>query len=577
MHPPTAYAPTTSYERIEVLRGVQTLAYGGGGPGGTILFERVTPRFDADDRFRGRADAGYRHNGDGWDVAADLAGGTSQGFLRVLASHSEADNYEDGGGNEVRSAFESTNGTVVLGYTPSDQTRLEFTYERDELRDELFAGAGMDSPKSDNDTYRLKFDTSEVGGFVDTLRAEVYRSEIDHVMDNYTLREPANPMMLMRAPSTSDTTGGRLVSELESGIGLWKIGIDFQNNDRDAIRVNDANDTLNSVLWPGVSIDQTGIFGELMHFFGNDDRLIAGLRYDRVRSDASKADVTPDMPPLSPNDLYAIYYDGAQARKRTEDNWGGLLRWERDVSQGWGTVYAGLSRTVRTADATERFIASNAMMPSGRWVGNPEIDPEKHHQIEVGLVTERDAWNLGASVFYNDVDDYILRDRFHQPDNNATIYRNVSATLIGGEISMAYRWTGNWTSNLGLAYVWAENDTDNRPIAQIPPFEAIASIDYTTSRWEGGARVRAAARQNRVDDDPMTGSGLDTGETPGWAVFDLYGRYRFDRGVSLDFGVDNLFDKEYAQHLNRASAFDPLQVQVNEPGVSAWVRLSAKF
>ena len=89
--------------------------------------------------------------------------------------------------------------------------------------------------------------------------------------------------------------------------------------------------------------------------------------------------------------------------------------------------------------------------------------------------------------------------------------------------------------------------------------------------------MRAAAEQTRVDDDPMTGSGLDTGETPGWAVLDLYGRYRISDRVSLDVGVDNLFDKEYAQHLNRSSAFDPTQVQVNEPGMSAWIKVSARF
>lgn len=576
MDPPTAYAPATGYERITVIKGVQTLEYGGGGPGGTILLERVTPRFTTDDRLRASADAGYRENGDGWDLAADVAAGSPQGYARFIASHSEADNYEDGAGNEVRSAYEDTSGAILLGYTPSDDTRVEFSAERQQLRDVLFAGAGMDSPESDNDTYRLKFETADLGVLA-KLRGEIYRSEVDHVMDNYTLREPANPMMMMRAPSTSDTTGGRLVTEVDSGIGRWKLGVDFQNNDRDAVRINDFNDTLNSVLWPGVSIDQTGVFAELTHGFTQADRLIAGLRYDRVSADASKADLDPPGMPMSPNALYAMYYDGAQAEERNEDNWGGLLRWEHDLANGLGTAYAGLSRTVRTADASERYIASNASSPDGRWVGNPLIDPEKHHQLELGVQLQRNAWDLEASVFYNDVDDYILRDRYHQAGNNATIYRNVSATLIGGEVTAGYRWSPNWRAGLGLAYVRAENDTDDMPIAQIPPLEAIATLDYTANKWEAGARVRAAAKQNRVDDDPMTGSGLDTGKTPGWGVVDLYGRYHFSDSVSLDIGVDNLFDKEYAQHLNRSSAFDPQQVQVNEPGMSAWIKISARF
>ena len=576
MDPPTAYAPATGYERITVIKGVRTLEYGGGGPGGTILLERVTPRFVTDEQWRASADAGYRSNGDGWDVAADLAAGSPTGFARIIASHSEADNYDDGGGNEVRSAYEDNTGALLLGYTPNEDTRIELSAERQQLRDVLFAGAGMDSPKSDNDTYRLKFETADLGVLA-SLRGELYRSEVDHVMDNYSLREPPSPMMLMRAPSSSDTTGGRLVTEMDSAIGRWKLGIDFQDNDRDAIRINDFNGALNSVLWPGVSIDQTGLFAELSHDLNESDRLITGLRYDRVTADAGKADQVPDMPKLSPNALYALYYDGAQAEKRTEDNWGGLLRWEHDLASGLGIAYAGLSRSVRTADATERYIASNAMMPSDRWVGNPHIDPEKHHQIEAGVQLAQGLWDLEATAFYTDVSDYILRDRYHQPANNATIYRNVDATLIGGEVTAGYQWSDRWRTALGVAYVWARNDTDDSPIAQIPPLEGIASLEYSADRWEAGARLRFAAKQTRVDDDPLTGSGLDSGETAGWAVADLYGRYRINDRFSLDAGIDNLFDKEYAQHLNRASAFDPEQVQVNEPGISAWIKLSARF
>jgi iron complex outermembrane receptor protein len=326
-----------------------------------------------------------------------------------------------------------------------------------------------------------------------------------------------------------------------------------------------------------VSIDQRGVFAELMYPASDSNRIIAGLRYDYVRSNASKADVDPDMPPLSPNDLYAIYYDGAQAEKRTEHNWGGLLRWEHDLDSGLGSVYAGISRTVRTADATERFIASNAMMPSMRWVGNPLIDPEKHHQVEVGAVVGEGPWQVDASVFYNDVSDYILRWRYHQPDNNATVYKNVDARLIGGEATLSWRLTDHWQTGAGIAYVWANNDTDDLPIAQIPPFSGFVSVDYLADKWQAGARVNAAAQQNRVDDDPRTGSGLDTGETPGWAILNLYGRYAFSDSLALDAGIDNLFDKAYANHLNRANAFDPVQVQVNEPGRSFWARLTATF
>ena len=399
-------------------------------------------------------------------------------------------------------------------------------------------------------------------------------------MDNYTLRTPANPMLLMRAPSASDTTDGRLVGEIDSSYGRWKFGVDVQDNARDAIRVNDFNNTLNSLMWPDVDTDQRGVFAELTHELNRSNRVIGGLRYDHVTSDAGKASVTADAPPVTPNQLYAIYNNGAQAKERTENNVGGLLRWEHDLASGLGTLYTGLSRTVRNADASERYMASNSGNVDLRWIGNPAIDPEKHHQLEIGAQLQRDAWNLDASVYYNDVDDYILRDRAHLPaalGGNATIYRNVDASLYGMEATLGYRWSAQWRSSLGLAYVHADNDTDDRPIAQTPPFEAVASVDYAANNWEAGARIRAAAKQTRVDDDPLTGSGLDVDQTPGWGVLDIYGRYRISKNASLDMGVDNVFDKEYAQHLNRSSAFDPIQVQVNEPGLSAWLKFKAEF
>ena len=38
MDPPTAYTSLNSYDRITVIKGSQTVIYGGGGPGGTVLF-----------------------------------------------------------------------------------------------------------------------------------------------------------------------------------------------------------------------------------------------------------------------------------------------------------------------------------------------------------------------------------------------------------------------------------------------------------------------------------------------------------------------------------------------------------
>jgi iron complex outermembrane receptor protein len=309
-----------------------------------------------------------------------------------------------------------------------------------------------------------------------------------------------------------------------------------------------------------------------------------------VDTDANRAGeqaTVPTMPGMAvqrgPADLYDLYYN-TRDTDRSEHNIGGFATLEHALGAE-AAVYATVSRTVRTADATERFIASdNGMAADQRWVGNPDLDPEAHHQLELGYTRETGPWDVAASVYYNDVTDYILRDRAHgqagiEQDDSATIYRNVDAEFAGFEVEGGIRWTSHWSSRTTLAYVYAENTDDDRAIAQIPPLGGSISLEYTRSDWSLGGMVRADARQGRVEDDPATDSGQDAGKTPGWGVLDLYGSYEGSDRFSVSAGINNVFDRTYAYHVNKANVdpFNPEAVQVNEPGREIWLRLSATF
>jgi len=49
------------------------------------------------------------------------------------------------------------------------------------------------------------------------------------------------------------------------------------------------------------------------------------------------------------------------------------------------------------------------------------------------------------------------------------------------------------------------------------------------------------------------------------------------KNVEARFGIDNVFDRLYAEHLNKPNAYDPGANQVNEPGRSYWARLNVRF
>ncbi len=588
MDPPTAYSAMESYDSVTVIKGSQTVLYGGGGSGGTVLFERKPPKFEAGKNYQGSIDAGYKSNSESKEFSADAAAGSSMGYIRGVVGYQDADNYEDGDGNEVRSAFTNKSGNLILGYTPDQHKNLELNLEATREDDVLYAGAGMDSPYSDSDNVRLKYDQRDALGPLSGFKAEFYSSEVEHLMDNYSLRTQTAPMR-MRVPTTSDTLGGRVLGDLTLGQAVLTLGFDYQDNERDANRysgmANREPNTLQSIMWPGAELEQTGLFAEVSVPVATADRVKAGLRYDRVDASISRGDEKPDLGPSpTPNNLYAMYYDDTSDSK-TEDNVGGFVQYEHAI--GDGTLYTGISRSVRTADATERYLASfSRNMTSGMdssWVGNPELAPEKHHQIEAGFKWHTTTWSSDLAVYYNDVSDFILRDRARGQDGvlvsngTATIYRNVDAEFYGVEWETAYQITQALKTHAGLAYVHADNTTDDRPLAQIAPLEATLGVSYATGAWDLGGMLRANAKQTRADLEE--GSGQDVQETPGWGVIDLYGAYDITRSAQISFGIDNLLDKTYAYHVNRANAdpFSPEAIQVNEPGREIWVKGGVRF
>ncbi len=93
---------------------------------------------------------------------------------------------------------------------------------------------------------------------------------------------------------------------------------------------------------------------------------------------------------------------------------------------------------------------------------------------------------------------------------------------------------------------------------------------------------RVVAAQNRIDQNKGNVVGKDFSKSSGFGVFSLNGAYRVNRHVKLSTGVDNLFNKAYAEHLNLAGnagfgypANDPQAI--NEPGRTVWTKVDMAF
>src|SRR5690606_38857703 len=150
--------------------------------------------------------------------------------------------------------------------------------------------------------------------------------------------------------------------------------------------------------------------------------------------------------------------------------------------------------------------------------------------------------------------------------------------IRGGEAGVEWRAAGHWKLGGTLAYSWGELADSGQALPQMPPLEARLNTAWDNGTWSAGALLRAVAAQDRVS--PALGNvvGRDLGPSSGFAVFSLNGAYRIDDRWRLAAGIDNLFDRDYAEHLNLAgnSAFgypaDP--TRIHEPGRPAWIKLN---
>lgn len=583
MDPPTSYAPVEFYDSVRVLKGPQTLIYGPGGTGGTVLFERTVTRFDGDEKLRASLDTGYTDNSGAWYVAADGTAGVPEGQVRLLASTRSAGNYRDGDGEEVRSAYDQSGVSAIGAWTPTENAQLEIGGEYTTARDVLFAGARMDSPDSTSKVLRLRYRQSWEDGALRGIDFDGGYAAVSHTMDNYSLRP--NNMMWMLVPSDTSVWTGRLNARIQAGIGEIQTGFNLKQTSADGTRYAGPPGTdptmVNSYMWPAVERSAIGVFGEYRFNPDPESALIVGLRLDRFDNSADDTSLNPPGMMMSPDELYLFYYGRSEPRT-PQNGLGALVRYERNLGNKGLKTYVAAQRSLRDADPTERYLAADNRVPTMRWVGNPSLKLEQHLLAEAGLVYQSERWLLAGSIHGDWVDDYILRDRARgQPgigsSDRASIYRNVDASFLGFELEFAHQITTNLRANANVAYVQGTNTTEDRPLAQIPPLDGSLGLEYATDRFRIGGQVRFAAEQDRVDDSPMTGSGLDGSETPGWITFDLDGRYRFTDRIEVRGGVRNLFDSTYAVHVNRANLFEATPQKINEPGRSIWIALNLAY
>jgi iron complex outermembrane receptor protein len=560
-----SYVAPETYDRLVVIKGPQSVRWGAGASAGTVRFERERPRFEQPG-VQGTASllAGShaRH-----DQTLDATVGHRSAFARISANHSRADDYEDGGGRRVPSAWDKWNADASIGWTPDANTLLQATVGRGD-GEARYAGRGMDGTRFDRDTASLRFVRDDLPGNFGELDVAVYRNRVDHVMDNYSLRDP-NPQSAMPMPMASnvarDTRGARASVEYARGAFEWVVGFDVQDS-RHRRRSAMGRGAYRSQPWlEDARMEQAGAFAEMTWRVAEDRRLLAGARIDRAQARDLRPTTGGVMP--HPNPTFR--------RTREETLPAGFVRWERGTDTDALQWFAGVGHVQRMPDYWELF--SPQLGPVGAPNAFAGVRPERTTQFDAGFQRAIGRGTVWMSAYAGHIDDFVLFD-YGRGMMASTRARNVDARIGGLEAGAEYRPTRAWKLEGSLAYAWGRNLDDHRPLPQMPPLEARLGASWRRGSWSFGGLVRAAARQTRVAVGQGNVTGRDIGESPGFAVFSVNAAYRAATGVQFSAGIDNLFDRRYSEHLNLGGSADfgyPADpVRIDEPGRTLWLKLT---
>lgn len=575
MDAPTSYISPESYDSLIVVKGPQSVLWGPGASAATVRFDRGPEAFD---------DPGVRVDGSvmagtygRFDRRVDAAAGNRDGYVRAIGSQSEANDYKDGDGNTVPSAWDKWNGDLAVGVTPDEDTWLEVTAGRGD-GEARYAGRGMDGSRFLRETAGLRFEKQNLGDHWSKLEFQANYAYADHVMDNFTLREPSSMNMgggmsmggsKMASELDRRTRSTRLASTWDWDDVSWVAGVDAEHQEHQEHRGRKSSyDMAGEYVAPenfawkkDYEQTQYGLFSELTWYAGDRERVIGGARLDRYR-------VTDESD------------DTATAGDTRHDTLpSGFVRYEQDLEAAPATWYAGIGHVQRFPDYWE--LKPGLAGPSGSLNAFDGLEPEKTSQLDIGAQYHAAQTRAWVSGYLGYIEDFILFD-YAAGGTGTTRVGNVDAQIAGAELGAAHDFTENWTAQATLAYAWGRNATDDEPLPQIPPLESRLSVTYARDSYSVGALWRLVAPQTRVALNKGNVVGQDLEESAGFGVFSLNGAYEFSANVTVSAGVDNVFDNTYTEHLNLAgnAAFGypaDLDSGINEPGRMLWAKLDFHF
>ncbi|KAB2879296.1 TonB-dependent receptor [bacterium] len=537
MDPVSAYVEVENLKKLEISKGAFDLRFSQN-IGGTI--NMITEKPDFDKNLFTENEVGYESVSRLKRVRSVVNVSRDDIAMRATFSYKRAGDYYAGRNNRVsRSGFEKNNYKLDFSKKIEAEHQLDISFIGDNAWDIGYPSMLMDTRKTKSQIYSIEHRWERTSSRIRLIESKIYANHIEHWMDDYDRDVISRSVMKdMYMPMFGQTT---TVGVTEQALIVDKkqtLRIIGEYYYLDAF-ADMAMESITKNVSPMYLVNLGSVGVNNISLAVNYDRAVSTRFYWKLnaRSDYSNRNVhnktgrrllegTIDTP------LHQTYFTAAISSVM-----------EYHFSPAY-TMSIALAQSERMPTHLENYGFYLYNIQDGYfYMGNPNLKPEQSRQIEWRLNSQHTASQYQLSVFYNTTSNYVIGVL---TDSEFKTYINTDrARIAGAECSGTLNLSARWSIAASASYLYGENDELNEPLPLIAPLQGSAAIVYQKEKIWLGLDARLAAAQKRI----ASKTTLED-KTNGFAVLNIRGSVKWNSHFEWKFGVENIFDKLYHEHLS---------------------------
>jgi iron complex outermembrane receptor protein len=564
MDTPLSYVSPMLTGELTIERGISSVSSAPESVGGHI--NATVSRGDfaaADFGVTGLIGSRFSSNGSISTTAARLTMSNDRNRVSLIAEVDDGDDVQTPEGEIQPSRLNRERYDVSYSFKGDTSDFLLFAGRLD-TRDTGTAALPMDIIGIGTDLFGIQYSKEFTPQF--KIDARVSYNDVDHLMNNFSLRPVASPMRARQNSALGSGTTFSLSGLFDRDASDLRIGVDGVMASHDSVITNPNMALFGIDNFVDVERDVLSAFGEWRRN-GDMSDLEIGLRYKQVETNAGLVGASgmPDMMAMMANQLAGEF--NASNRDLKWNSVDAILKYRRSISRNveWNV---DLGSKTRAPSYQELYLwlplqATGGLADGRTYIGNLELAEERSNEIVVGLSTNAGQFSISPQIFFRKIDDYIQG----VPSTNSVAnmlsvmmtgapalqFENVDAEIWGVDLAWKVDLAGHWFVD-GILSVADGRRTDvDDYLYRLAPPNASVGLTYDTDSWSVKTEVIFNAKQDRVSE--YNGEQ----ESSSYELVNIGFAWNPIESLRLEARVENLLDETYQDHLagvNRAAGGD---------------------